>query len=216
MESQYDGCLMRVGETWGILLNSLIQSESRKNFTIAHELGHFQLDQDNRTHHRCSGDDLHGFTAHQLKEQRANQFAAELLMPAPIFQADAEELPEVGLSAIDSLADRYATSLTSTAIRYTRLSEHVCAIVFSENERIKYFAYSTRFRDNNTCYLVKDRSLHPDSLAHRLTANSSEAETEQEEVPLSCWCSTDVSGTLIEHSRRLPRINQIISFLWLQ
>ena len=37
MESQYNGCLMRVGDAWGILLNSLIQSQSRKNFTIAHE-----------------------------------------------------------------------------------------------------------------------------------------------------------------------------------
>lgn len=65
-------------------------------------------------------------------------------MPYPIFQVDATNLPEVGLPAIDTLAARYSTSLTSTAIRYTRLSQHVCAIVSAENGRVKYFAYSER------------------------------------------------------------------------
>ncbi|MCZ6678168.1 MAG: ImmA/IrrE family metallo-endopeptidase, partial [Candidatus Poribacteria bacterium] len=168
MESRYDGCLMRVGDAWGILLNSLIQSQSRKNFTTAHELGHYQLDQGKTVQYRCLREDLRAFDSHHLEERRANQFAVELLMPYPIFQADAVDLPEVGLPAIDTLAERYSTSLTSTAIRYTRLSQHVCAIVWSENRRIKYFAYSAGFRQNCDCYLEKDRPLHPASLAHLL------------------------------------------------
>jgi len=216
MERRYDGCLMRVGEVWGILLNSLIQSQPRKNFTIAHELGHYHLDGGQTKQHRCLREDLRGFGSHQLDEQRANQFAVELLMPAPIFQADANEIPEVGLSAIDALAAKYSTSLTSTAIRYIRLSQHVCAIVFSENGRIKYFAYSKGFRRNCDCYLVKDKPLHPHSLARLLTERKSkEIEDTKGEVPLSYWCSTHSDGIIIEHSRRLPRMNQILSFLWL-
>ena len=144
MDNRYDGCMMQVGDTWGILLNSCIQSQSRKNFTIAHELGHYKLDTVEKSH-RCLRDDLRAFSPHQLEEQRANQFAVELLMPAPIFEADMTVLPDVGLPAIDALSAKYETSLTSTAIHYTRLSEQICAIVFSQNGRIKYFAYFRRF-----------------------------------------------------------------------
>ncbi|MCE2393729.1 ImmA/IrrE family metallo-endopeptidase, partial [Candidatus Poribacteria bacterium] len=177
MESQYDGCLMRVGDTWGILLNNLIQSQSRKNFTIAHELGHYYLESEENerqisatgekdrvaefvSQHRCQREDLRGFDSHRVEEQRANQFAVELLMPAPIFRVDAADLPKIGLTAIDTLTARYSTSLTSTAIRYTRLSPHVCAIVLSEQGQIKYFAYSERFRQNSDCYLDTNKPLH--------------------------------------------------------
>ena len=204
MESQYDGCLMRVGDTWGILLNNLIQSQSRKNFTIAHELGHYYLERgqisatDHKDpvaefapQHRCQREDLRGFDSHRLEEQRANQFAVELLMPSPIFRADAADLPEIGLPAIDALAEKYSTSLTSTAIRYTRLSSHVCAIVLSEGGQIKYFAYSDRFRQNSDCYLAKGKPLHPNSVAALLAkASLTKVKERQVKVPLSHWCST--------------------------
>ena len=217
MDNQYDGCMMQVGDAWGILLNSCIQSQSRKNFTIAHELGHYKLDTVEKSQHRCLRDDLRAFSPHQLGERRANQFAVELLMPAPIFEADMETLLDVGLASIDVLTAKYATSLTSTAIRYTRLSERICAIVFSENGRIKYFAYSDRFRQNSDCYLVRDNPLHRDTPAYRLAeSRSNEIEQQNGEVPLSHWCRTKAMHTLIEHSRRLPRMNQVISFLWLR
>ena len=233
MENQYDGCLMRVGDTWGILLNNLIQSQARKNFTIAHELGHYYLDggqterqnsatgEEDKTaefvpQHRCQREDLRGFDSHQLEEQRANQFAVELLMPSPIFRADATDLPEIGLPAIDALAAKYFTSLTSTAIRYTRLSSHVCAVVLSEGGQIKYFAYSDGFRQNSDCYLAKNKPLHPDSVAALLDKGKlKEIKEHQREVPLFYWCATQSDQSLIEQSRRLPRMNQVLSFLWL-
>ena len=229
MESQYDGCLMRVGDTWGILLNNLIQSQSRKNFTIAHELGHYYLERGQISaaghkdkvaefvpRHRCQGEDLRGFESHRFEEQRANEFAVELLMPAPIFRADAVDLPEIGLPAIDALAANYSTSLTSTAIRYTRLSSHVCAIVLSEQGQIKYFAYSERFRQNSDCYLAKNKPLHPDSVAAQLAKGSlTKVKERQRKVPLSYWCATQSDQALVEQSRRLPRMNQVLSFLWL-
>lgn len=233
MESQYDGCLMRVGNTWGILLNNLIQSQSRKNFTIAHELGHYYLESEEHERqisatdekdgmaefvpqHRCQREDLRGFDSHRVEEQRANQFAVELLMPAPIFRADAADLPKIGLMAIDILTAKYSTSLTSTAIRYTRLSPHVCAIVLSEQGQIKYFAYSEGFRQNSDCYLDTNKPIHPDSVASLLTkGESKEVKERQRQVPLSRWCSTQSDQPLIEQSRRLPRMNQVLSFLWL-
>ena len=234
----YDGCLMRVGTAWGILLNSAIQSDARKNFTIAHELGHYHLERD--TAQSCSLAESPHQGVYRYHEQRANQFAAELLMPTPIFVADASALPVVGLPAIVQLADRYGTSLTSTGLHYTRLSDFNCAIVFSENRHIKYFAYSSQFREHSDCYLVKGQLLHPGSYAFRLSsakaASGREAiDTLEGEVPLQAWCQQELpmqkrlkpeqplcsaptrtlsqNYHLYEHSIRLSRTNQIVSFL---
>ena len=138
-------------------------------------------------------------------------------MPSPIFQADMSDLPEIGLPAIDALATQYSTSLTSTAIRYGRLSPHTCAVVFAENGQIKYFAYSEGFRQNSDCYLVKNRPLHPESLAYHLTTHRSKEVAEAlREIPLSYWCTTQSNRTVVEQSRRLPRMNQVLSFIWLR
>ena len=234
-----DGCLMQVGNAWGILINARIRSETRRNFTIAHEIGHYLLERD--TARSCSLDErLNTMMAGQvedteeeqsqkqaylLSEQRANQFAVELLMPTPIFLADSSTLSQVGLPAISKLATQYGTSLTSTGIHYTRLSDLVCAIVFSEEGVIRYFAYSDGFRENKDCYLVNGQPLHPDALASRF-ANKTRVDELMDEVPLNYWCqpkehrmnednSEGANYKIIENSRRIPRTSQVVTFLHL-
>lgn len=231
-----DGILMQVGNAWGILVNARIRSEARQNFTIAHEIGHYLLERDSVQ--SCSLDErLNAMStttqeceteegrlqkqAYLLSEQRANRFAVELLMPSPIFLADASLMPQVGLPAITELASQYGTSLTSTAIHYTRLSDLVCAIVFSEDEKIRYFAYSNGFRENEDCYLVSGQPLHPNALASRFS-NGSRVNEVMDEVPLNYWCqpknqqlNEKIDYRIIEHSRRIPRTNQVMTFLHL-
>lgn len=232
-----DGCLMRVGNVWGILVNARIRSKTRRNFTIAHEIGHYMLERD--TVDACSLDerfntaiaeqnagtekDKENQQAYLQSEQRANQFAVELLMPTPIFSVDSTLHSQVGLSAIAELATLYGTSLTSTAIHYTRLSKLVCAVVFSEEGVIRYFAYSEGFRENKDCYLVNGQPLHPKALASRFP-NKPYANQFKDEVPLNYWCRPDQSRTsekntenadykILEHSRRIPSTKQIMTFL---
>ncbi len=230
-----DGWLMQVGSAYGILINARIRSEARRNFTIAHEIGHYLLERD--TVRSCSLDErLNVLVAAQecdteegrlqkqaylLSEQRANRFAVELLMPSPIFLADLCSLQQFGLPAITKLASQYGTSLTSTAIHYTRLSDLICAIVFSEAGVIRYFAYSNGFRKNENCYLVSGQRLHPEALASQFSHGSRVSDI-MDDVPLNYWCqpknlrlneATDYS--IIEHSRRIPRTNQVITFLHL-
>lgn len=52
------------------------QPERRKNFTLAHELGHFLFE-----HHQKAGGDVLAFGDHGLMERQANIFARNLLMP---------------------------------------------------------------------------------------------------------------------------------------
>ncbi len=230
---------MQVGNAWGILINASIRSETRRKFTIAHEIGHYLLE--HNTLRPCSLDEQFNTMlaeqeqgtaqaqaqkqAYLLSEQRANRFAVELLMPTPIFMTDASALTQVGLPAISTLATQYGTSLTSTGIHYTRLSEQVCAIVFSEAGIIRYFAYSDGFRENKYCYLVNGQPLHPKALASQFT-NTTRIGELIDEVPLHYWCRPKESQLncdnsegedyqIIEHSRRTPRTKQVITFLHL-
>ena len=225
-----DGYLMRVGNTWGILINACIRSKTRQNFTIAHEIGHYLLERDN-IETRSLDERFNAVMTEQdrekekVSEQRANQFAVELLMPTPIFSADLSLCSQMGLPAIASLASQYGTSLTSTSIRYTRLSKSVCAIVFSEAGFIRYFAYSDGFRKNKNCYLMCGQPLHPKALASYFTNSTTVGELIGE-VPLNYWCkpkksrmngsnSERTNDKISEHSRRFSRTKQVMTFLHL-
>ncbi len=211
----YDGYLMRVGSAFGIMVNSAIKSEARKKFTIAHELGHYELDLIKNPQHTCLIKENNHFAESRQEELDANRFAVELLMPSHIFILDMNEQKKVGLAAIDALSAKYRTSFTSTAIRYARFSPHTCAVVISQDRRIKYFAYSKAFSVNENCYLVKDMPLHPDAYAKQLFDNNLSDEEACGKVPLSYWCKSPSQNMLFEHSRSLPRFEQVLSFLWL-
>lgn len=135
----FSGCLMRAGGTWGILYRDDIPVSGFRRFTVAHELGHFEI----AAHHDVilSGTAMHvsesGFTSHLWYEQEADHFAAELLMPEDLFR-DAIRGTTIGLPAIKQLAETFNTSITSTAIRYAKLSPDPVAIVVSADERVWY------------------------------------------------------------------------------
>ncbi|MCG9129168.1 ImmA/IrrE family metallo-endopeptidase [Candidatus Poribacteria bacterium] len=220
-----DGCLMRVGSASGILINARIRSETRRKFTIAHEIGHYLLENDTDGDQRNTvfekpseygtKENLEK-KAYLQSETRANQFAVELLMPTPIFLVDSTSLPLIGLPAINTLASQYGTSFTSTGIHYTRLSNQACAIVFSEAGIIRYFAYSNKFRKNKDCYLVNGQPIPPKALASRFN-NEVCIDDEMDEIPLEYWCQPNHSAgkndKIIEHSRRIPNTKQVITFL---
>lgn len=99
----------------------------RKRFSIAHEIGHFILHDENlhvdekmrsNVQYRNEYSSL-GVDDHEIE---ANQFAAEILMPEEMLLKDATKLkdksPEV---AIEELAKLYDVSIQSMTIRLTRL-----------------------------------------------------------------------------------------------
>lgn len=60
--------------------------EQRKRFTIAHELGHFFLHEDNKLKVSYRGGQSH-------EETEANRFAAELLMPEDLVKQEYQKFP---------------------------------------------------------------------------------------------------------------------------
>jgi len=129
----FDGLLEHKSGAFHIYCNTARgqpYNSPRARFTIAHELGHFFIDE-----HRnalLAGKPPHfSFTdqpADNPVEAEANHFAASLLMPTTEYRkALLETRP--GLSGIIDTASTFNVSVQSSALRFTAISRRPCAIV---------------------------------------------------------------------------------------
>lgn len=71
-------------------------------------------------------------------ERRANQYAAELLLPETMFSARAKNR-EMTFETVRRLADTFQTSLTATAIRLVEFGSFPAMVVCSDLERRRWF-----------------------------------------------------------------------------
>jgi Zn-dependent peptidase ImmA (M78 family) len=133
------GMLLRHGDVFGILYATHVKSEGFRNFSVAHELGHYFLE--GHIDHVLPEDGIHtspaGFVSADPYELEADQFAAGLLMPTGPFKR-ALGRQEPGSGVVESLADLCRTSLTATAIRYAELTDAAVAIVISTGPSIDF------------------------------------------------------------------------------
>lgn len=129
-----------------IRIKSGIRPEARKRFTIAHELGHLELDHDPAVVTECTEDHFRQwYQAQNNQEAEASAFAAHLLMPESLFAPKLEKtVPSMEL--IDRLATEFKTTLTATAIRYAQLCGEQCAVVCSKGGKVAWVARSPDFR----------------------------------------------------------------------
>lgn len=106
-------------------------SSPRARFTLAHELGHYFIDE-HRNALRSGRTPEHGsfceYESRNPAEKEADHFASNLLMPEGRFKVAARRY-QAGLAGILPLAAQFATSVTSTAIRYATLNIKPCAII---------------------------------------------------------------------------------------
>jgi len=137
----------------GAILVNADRPERRKRYTISHELGHYL----NPWHKpqsadgfRCSSRDMvaetfkRGDRALQMEVQ-ANEFAAELLMPAQLFQRELRRLTGLDLDHVLSLADEFFVSREAAARKYVTLVDEPTAVVFSKEGTIRYVKSHPKF-----------------------------------------------------------------------
>jgi hypothetical protein len=163
----FEGVLVTDGakSTGSIAYNEASRRE-RQRFTIAHELGHFVL-----PFHgpgaQCAKADLGVLKStdpNREKEAEANRFAASLLMPRKRFQQDIRRLGAPETDHIIKLAGRYEVSKEAAARRYTDLSGHACAVIFSHDGKLRTFSKSTLFP---FLEIGRDQPLPADSISAR-------------------------------------------------
>jgi Zn-dependent peptidase ImmA (M78 family) len=159
----FDGMLVFSAERFFIYCNldkAGTKENPRARFTVAHELGHFFLDE-----HRtvlCSGKNLHHGSSYEyvsksIVEQEADLFASHLLMPTVLFDAQIRrKKPKTGIDEVLHLKEIFRTSIMSTAIRLVNAEVVPCAIFLWNNDgSLKWYCKSDSFIKGNIGHPIK-------------------------------------------------------------
>lgn len=190
------GMLVRAGDEFGILYATHINSLGFQRFSIAHELGHYLLE--GHIDHILPKDGTHvseaGFTSANPFELEADHFAAGLLMPSTLFQAELRKVND-GLDAIEALSGECITSLTATAIRYAELTRAAAAVIVTTGQHLDYCRLSDGIKSIKGLNWLKKGSIVPaDTETARLNASPgliARAERSSAEIDLRTWLGGD-------------------------
>lgn len=199
-------------EKWGIAYTNLVTSEGRKNFTIAHELGHYLV---HRKKHpngiKCSRDDMDRWGSEYRKTEReANQFAASLLMPRNDFRRQIPESKKPDLEEIGKCAARYGVSLTAAINQWLSCTATRALLVASRDGYILW-ARANRHAFNSGIF-IKVRGAEPilvPSTSPTMSSNPTPGLMDPVKQAAGAW----VSESVVEHSLISKRHDQNLSLL---
>lgn len=212
----FDGALVRAeGLACGtIAVRESIREMGRKNFTIAHEIGHYILPGHDASAAVCSPSDIGNWSdATQERERQADEFAAELLLPAsyaqPIFKSVSPSL-----NIIQEVADNSAASLSAAAWRYCDLISERCAVVWSHKKKISWYKPSDEFG----FFLKRGKAIEKGTQAYECFSGT-RIHAKPEAVRADLWLDERVvaeESAVWEHSIGLPFYDSVLSLLWIK
>jgi hypothetical protein len=208
-----DGRLVKKGKQGIISVKKDIPEVGRRRFTIAHELGHFELHGTDGEWKICVEKDFQLLSQQaNPKESEANVFAAELLMPEPMFKPLCQRsTPD--LSLIETLAQEFRTSLSATALRYITFCPYRCSIVVSRASRIDWYKSTEGFG----YWIERETKLDQDTLAADFFAGRKVPDTMQP-VSASSWIQSPRISRLSylkEQSWAFKNYGYVLTLLWL-
>ena len=216
---RFDGWILQADGSAAIGINRAITSEPRKNFTIAHELGHFRLSWHNRQP-KCFGQDIEAIRSVKTDETEANEFAVELLMPEDIARPLVEG-GDIGLAGIQQIADTFEASFTSSAYRYIALTPYPAALVICEQRKIKHVSFSDALRQTRRPFVERGMDLGQNSLAADFfdpSGNVTKTAVDRYTILPSVWFlgAGDAEFTCFEETRGLSALKQTVSLVWIE
>jgi IrrE N-terminal-like domain len=214
----FDGALVRARElpVGTIVVRESIREASRKNFTIAHEIGHFVIPEHEDGGVVCTARDVGNWsdpTKH--REREADEFAAALLMPAALVEPILRSATPC-MRVIEQIAQQSGSSLSAAAWRYCDLATEPVAIVWSTDKQIQWSRHSATFG----FALRKGTPVEKGTFAFACFGGATGA-ARPEPVFARLWTtgltvSKSKQATIWEQSKALPTYNSVISLLWLK
>lgn len=112
-------------------------SRGRERFSAAHELAHWLRDS-GEVALLCNPEESFDESGGTNRESRANEYAADLLLPRSMFKPRAEG-KSMTLQSASALADTFEMSLSATTLRLVQLGSFPAVVVVSDAERLKWF-----------------------------------------------------------------------------
>jgi Zn-dependent peptidase ImmA (M78 family) len=211
----FDGALVRDMDSQKgiVLVKASTREESRKRFTVAHEIGHFVISTHKNKENLCAGSDLESWSDRLVPtEIEANEFAVEFLLPNKLVKGIFPQSAP-SLTAIGKVAATFQTSLTATLRRFLGVTDLACAMVWIEKERT-WMQRSKGFG----AFIRLDEIPFENSLASRLLKGQSVPDSPAE-VEAGQWLNErDAEGVsqLFEHSIHLKNYGAVLTLLWIR
>jgi Zn-dependent peptidase ImmA (M78 family) len=214
----FDGALVRATEypMGAIVVRASIREAGRKNFTVAHEIGHFVLPGHHRASLACTCSDVANWadvSSEHMLEREADEFAAELLMPAALlFDVIGSSTPS--LEVMEQIARKAQASLSASAWRYCDLTREKCAVAWSTDGVIQWAKRSAGF----PFFLPGGWRVKEGTFAAACFAEE-KVPGRPRVVPMQLWADAanlHSSFRLLEQSKALPSYRSVISLLWVQ
>lgn len=153
----------------------------RERFSVAHELGHWHLHRGRSF--QCRGDDQStNLSSTKSLEKEADNFAAHLLLPTPIFRPVAVQLKTPTFKQLGDVATEFETSLVATALRLAGVNT-IPVIVACYNQNGKRWSFPAADIPNR--WFLK-RALDEESFAHDLLYSGKECASLRKQ-PAEVW-----------------------------
>jgi hypothetical protein len=128
---------------FAIFCSESISYDSVARFSLGHELGHYFLEA--HREHLYKGDfhcSKSGFICESGTEREADEFSARLMIPAMYMKQLIQKKPKLALNDLKNVANDCQTSLTCAAFRYVECDIEPCAIIVSEDKKVKFYRAS--------------------------------------------------------------------------
>lgn len=183
--------------------------KGRRRFTIGHELGHFLM----RTHtapvggFQCSRADMRRWDNKEASttvrmEVEANEFAALILMPPPLWRLETAKFRDPDLTQVVDLARIFDVSKEAAARAYAQYHDQLVAVAVTKDGCIdKIYRNVTRFP---TMCLKKGDPVPPSSTLFRAPVQTDHP-TEITEARSEFWLES-------EWGKRLPMLYEQVFF----
>ncbi|ANE53137.1 ImmA/IrrE family metallo-endopeptidase [Flavisolibacter tropicus] len=139
-----EGRILISGNSAIITVNENITNEGKKNFVLAHEIGHYVMHRNVQPLYSDTQQTLSDWFKNGPQELEANAFAAELLMPTGIFTQKVRK-KKLSLDLIQEVAAYFQVSMTAAFLKYKELGDYPLMVIFIEDGIIKWKQSSKDF-----------------------------------------------------------------------
>lgn len=211
------GMLLEAGGNFGIQYATYLDNPGFENFSIAHELGHYSIPgHPEKLLSQGPHFSRAGFTTDNRCELEADHFAAGLLMPSALFDAEINK-HQSGISAVRALSRCFNSSLTAAAIRYAQRTSDAVAVVVSEGNELCYCFLSEELKQVKGISWPGKGSLLPrNSVTHRFNSyrnNVLNCQCAENNSSFSDWFGCNKSYELYEEVVGLGRYGKTLTVL---
>lgn len=190
-----------------ILNDSNIKYETRRRFTISHELGHYFIPW-HSNFYKCNKNDISLFSSSDHIENEANEFASELLIPSKYIKTDILKY-EITIENIKKLSNKYKVSLSAMSIKLLKMTDEPIVIIFYYKN-----GYKIIFKSSSFLWDIKNGKLN-NSYADELFNNKNNSPRQYSGIVSSkVWIEgLDHNEELIEESLYMPKFKRVFTIL---